>query len=279
MKKITAMLLIMCMLFCLTACSQNENSTDSTKKTENITIDKNYTETLELINEKEYEKAYKKIDDISDKKLANELKSKFTIIENVLLSKTIVVPDDKFGNKIGPYTVNYYYDINGNMVEVNAKEVPIIHIQKKAINHLMKYVHVLNYHPYHEKLTYDEDNKLTKIMGCSKDSEKIIYTADFIYDEKGNNSKVAYTYNNGATETFFEYNQKGKLVKMQGARDGNVEITTSIEYDVNGNVIEEGTVYDDKGNIIESKTYYYSGGTTTEAKCIWNYGDFYIYNE
>ncbi len=279
MKKITAMFLIMCMLFCLTACSQNENSTDSTKDIENITVDENYDEAFNLIDSAKYEEAYKKIDDIKDEKLAEELKSKFIIIEDVLLSKTIVVPDDKFGNKIGPYTVNYSYDINGNMVEVNAKDVPIIHIQKKAINHLMGNVYLVNYHPYYEKLTYDTNNKLTKIIGYQKDSEQIIYTADFIYDETGNNTKVEYTYNNGETETFFEYNQKGKLVKMQGAREGNVEITTSIEYDVNGNAIEEGTLYDDKGNIIESKTYYYGGGTTAEAKCIWNYGDFYIYNE
>lgn len=279
MKKIAATLLIMCMLFCLTACCQNENLTDSTKETENVTIDKNYNDALDLIASAKYEEAYDKIKDIKDTEIAEELRNKFVVIENILLSKTIIIPDDKFGNKIGPYTVNYYYDINGNMAEVNAKDVPIIHIQRKAVNHLMKYVHVLNYHPYHEKLTYDEDNKLTKITGYSKDSEKIIYTADFIYDEKGNNNKVEYTYNHGAIETFFEYNQKGKIVKVQGVREGNVEITNAIEYDVNGNVIEEGTVYDDKGNIIESKTYYYGGGTTTEAKCVWNYGNFYIYNE
>lgn len=279
MKKITTMLLIMCMLFCLTACSQNENSTESTKDIDTIKVDENYNEALNLIDSAKYEEAYKRIDDIKDEQLAEELKSKFIIIEDVLLSKTIIIPDDKLGNKIGPYSINYLYDKKGNLVEIDAKNIPYIFIQKKTANHLMKYVHVLNYHPYHEKLTYDEDNKLTKITGYSKDSEKIIYTADFIYDEKGNNSKVEYTYNNGATETFFEYNQKGKLVKVQGIRDKNVEITTSIEYDVNENVIEEGTVYDDKGNIIESKTYYYGGGTTTEAKCIWNYGDFYIYNE
>ena len=75
MKKIAATLLIICMLFCLTACSQNENLTDSTNETENVTIDKNYNDVLDLIASAKYEEAYKKIDDIKDKKLAEELLS------------------------------------------------------------------------------------------------------------------------------------------------------------------------------------------------------------
>ena len=274
MQKTTAMLLIMCMLLCITACNQNSTSSNSTKETENITVDENYNEALNLIDSAQYEEAYNKIKDIKDKKIAEELKSKFVIIENVLLSKTIVVPDDKFGNKIGPYNINYSYDKNGNLIEIDAKDAPYMFLNKKTANHLMKYVHVRNYHPYHEKLTYDEDNNLTKITGYSNNSEKIIYTADFIYDEKGKNSIVEYTYNMGTIQTSFEYNEKNQLIQAKGP-----DFTIFIQYDNNGNVIDEGTIYDDKGNVIESKTYYYSGGTTTEARCIWNYGDFYIYSE
>ena len=279
MKKIIIMFLSVCMLLCITACNQNSTSSDSAKEIENITIDKNYTETLKLINEKEYKKAYKKINDIKDKKLAEELKSKFIVIKDVLLSKTIVVPDDNLGNKVGPYTINYFYDEKGNIIEIDATTVPIHKIQKKVVNHLLKNAYLVGYQPYHETLIYDDNNKLLKVTGYYKDTEKIIYTADFIYDKKGNNNKIEYATNSSKTETFFEYNDNNQLILARG-KDNNNEYSTLIEYDNNGNILEDGTIYNDKGKVIESTTSYYYGGTaTTNAKCIWNYGDFYIYNK
>ena len=279
MKKIAATLLIMCMLFCLTACSQNENLTDSTKETENVTIDKNYNDVLDLIASAKYEEAYKKIDDIKDKKLAEELKSKFIVIKDVLLSKTIVVPDDNLGNEVGPYTINYFYDKKGNIIEIDATTVPIHKIQKKVVNHLLKNAYLVSYQPYHETLIYDDNNKLLKVTGYYKDTEKIIYTADFIYDKEGNNNKIEYATNSSRTETFFEYNDNKQLILVRG-KDNNNEYSTLIEYDNNGNILEDGTIYNDKGKVVESTTSYYYGGTvTTNAKCVWNYGDFYIYNE
>ena len=280
MKKIIIMFLSVCMLLCITACNQNSTSSDSAKEIENITTDKNYTETLKLINEKEYEKAYKKINDIKDKKLAEELKSKFIVIENVLLSKTIIIPDDKLGNKIGPFTVKYSYDKNENLIEIDAKNIPVMDVSD-AFNPFMKYVGKVNYFPYYEKLLYDDSNKLLTVSGYNSTLEKVIYTAKFTYDQNNRINKVVYIYDMGEEITFFKYDNDGLLKTIETSGDvlDKMKKIKNIDYDEKGNIIEEGTSYDNDGRVKESKCYYYSSGEYIEGKSTWNYGDFYIYNE
>ena len=35
------------------------------------------------------------------------------VIEDIILSRTIVVPDDNLGNQVGPYTINYFMTKKG----------------------------------------------------------------------------------------------------------------------------------------------------------------------
>lgn len=281
MKKIIIMFLSVCMLLCITACNQNSCSSNSAKETENITIDENYTETLKLINEKEYEKAYKKIIDIKDKKVAEEIKSKFIVIEDVLLSKQLIIPDDNLGNKNGPYTIHYNYNKNGNIIEIDAREICGLSVGN-IVNPFLKHVVMVNYAPCFEKLSYDDNGNLIEITGYDKSIEKVMYKATFLYKDE-QNYKVEYVFD-GVKEffglenipTYFEYDNNNRLVKAKSEKNINWGVVY-IKYDANGNQIEEGTIYNEKGKVIESQFVF--GTNELKSKCIWNYGDYYIYNE
>ena len=254
--------------------TNGETETTGTSKTEDQ--DSNYNDYLALIEAGQYKEAYEKINSIKDKQLVEDLRSKFVVIEDVLLSKTLKIPDDKFGNKIGPFNIDYIYDDNGNIVEIDATNIPIYNVPPTVVNHFMRWTFMMNYTPYHEELTYDSNNRLTKIVGYLQDTEKIIHTVDFFYDEQGNNYRIEQSYNSGTAITLREYNKNNQLIKVQGIDGDRTYYTATVQYDEHGNILEEGTIRNDKGQIVETK-FTYRGTEQVESICEWNYGDFYIY--
>lgn len=255
----------------------NDDQTDITKDDESEVIDQYYEEYLVLLEAGRYKDAYESIGNIKDDDLATELRRNFVIIEDVLLSKTLKIPDDKFGNKIGPFNIDYFYDDKGNLIEIDANSVPIYNVLAHVINHFMCWTFTSNYTPYHEELAYDSNNRITRIVGYFKDTEKIIYTIDFFYDKQGNNYRIEQNYDGGTAITLREYNDENQLIKVQGIDGGTTYYNAMIPYDEQGNILEEGVIYNEKGQIIETK-FTYMGEETVEAICEWNYGDYYIYN-
>ena len=241
-------------------------------------VDSNYEEYLTLIEAGQYEEAYKKLNELEDKGTADELRAKFIIIENVLVNQTLNKIEDELGNVIAPVGINFKYDIYGNLVEIEAGGDSTL-ASWNTFNPFMQYVAKINYTPYLEKLSYSE-GKMIKVTGYNRASDKILYTADFSYDENGNIAKVKYICNNGSAETLYKYNENNQLIQVERVWENSFgDNISNIQYNDDGNPIEEGTVYDNYGRITESKGYHYHfiDGMFAETKITWNYGDFYIY--
>ena len=78
----------------------------------------------------------------------------------------------------------------------------------------------------------------------------------------------------------YTYNEDNQLTQVQYDTDNGIgNQLIEIKYDERGNIVEEGTIYDANGRVTESLYGIYALGDFREGKCIWNYGDFYIYNE
>lgn len=279
MKKFFCLVIAFCILICICACNKNDNLNKSSNNTESTSVDENYLKVIELIDQKNFEEAYKKIDNIKDPKNAESIRNKFIIIKDVLLTQTLNIPNDKFGNKVGPYTINYMYDDNGNLIETDANDISVLNAldTPNAFNPFMRNIYCANYTPYHEELVYDSSHKLVSIIGYDKNSQNITYTANFFYDKNNKLSKVDFIYGYGTVTTYFNYDENGVIKSIEPEPKTSYFVSKVFNYDEFGNIIEEGTSYDSIGRVKESKFHYHKSGQLLEGRCIWNYGDFYIY--
>lgn len=297
MKTLSAVLIALMSMIMLVACTNFENVSNETTipavetsaeqlETEvPATIEEtelpgeHYEKFLSLIEEKNFEAAYNELDNIKDKKVAEDLRKKFTVIENVLISKTVDIPEDDLGNKPEPNVIKYIYDKSGKIVAIDAINYDLS-VDPRVVNHYLEYVQLVNYLPEYEELIYDENGKLTKVTGySSKDKEKIRYTAEFIYNESGLNTQVKYNLSNGYMLTEFEYDEQGN--KTLAKYSGNAVIipavyrTKLIHCDEYGTDIECSAEYNANGTISKTKCSY----DGKDCVCEWNYGNFYIYEE
>ena len=206
-----------------------------------------------LISNLKYEDAYKLVGSIKNPIEQKEWYSKFTLIENVLLSQHGECAPDALGNPGETGTIYYAYNSQGQITKAIV-EGDWIYTDLCTI--MMQDVQKINYLLEYEEYTYNQNGQLTTVTGYNTPSkDRKLYVATFVYNDGGLNSKVEYMTNDGfEVETTFVYDDQGRLSEIKYFRA--VYITNSISYDDNGfRIYPNAQVnYDENGRILKITT-------------------------
>ena len=164
-----------------------------------------------------------------------------------------------------------------------------------------------------QKITVDADGRMTRVI-CDSDSAEFVYDYTFVYDENGNITKLSgkdnesgefttkHTYSGNllqktvstvswsSSETDYNYDKKGRLIKQvtsqEDSMDGLTYITTwtvSFKYDKKGRLISEKNEelthypdgsYDDYSSVREETYKYNSKGFMTGKQSVGKYPNY-----
>ena len=274
MKKL---FLIILTALVLTGCASNgtnQPETNNNKSDSNVDA-----EVIVLITDSikngEYETAYKQVGKLNNEEEKKKWSSKFTVIENVLISENATSTVDAIGNPGETSTIYYKYNKNGQIIAAIA-EGDVIDTNQRTI--MVEHLQLINYLLGYEEYAYNEQGQLVTLTGYKDiQKERKRYVAQITYNELGQKTKVEYTTEDGLkAETSFQYNDEGKLVSVKYNSDSIVASISEreIKYDSSGLKQVDGAQidYDESGRITQIT---YDNGTVF----IRNYGDFYVYEE
>ena len=289
MKKLLLLLLI---AFVLTGCQptgtpspddQNNANTGSTtgKVTEGTdseaAIKKADEETIiqieALISNFKYEDAYELVGSIKNPTEQEKWYSKFTLVENVLLSQRGECAPDALGNPGETGAIYYAYNSQGQMTKaivegdwIYTNLCTIMLQDVKKVNYLLDY----------EEYTYNQKGQLETVTGYRDTSkDKKMYVATFIYNDAGLKTKVEFVECQGfKEETSFLYDGQGRLISRKYYYAGQKDYEDPVTYDDNGFRIypKAQANYDENGRILKITTD--DGIVTT-----YTYGTAYAFEE
>lgn len=268
-----------------------------------------------LIEENKLEEAYKATFNITDKKKADDIRSKFTVIKDVPLSLTYEGWKDDMGNEYGPFILNYNYNKEGQLKEIRFKDKiydVLPGVSLACIDPAFEVANFANYYEYRQVFKYSSDGKISEITGYNREGNVIIFVIKPTYENNLIQS-IEYKTNSGTLVTTFEYNDKGQIISA--ASKGLLPFDKELKYDGNGKILEynEYSYTDEYGGkidkhyrkqyfnneVVSRSVLYNSDGTVAyelnskvdppiydgfgrilyhEAGCKYEYGNFYIYN-
>ncbi len=236
MKKITVIILSLCLIFALSACGNNEapatekdmipvetdlvsaiyEDGELDNKYEydergNITHRVNYEKNGEVFSEEnkiydEMDNVIRSVYTVNGKVSANDFEYKYDKNGNILLKLSKEDGDE--------YSYKYKYDKKGNRTEYILTENGIVQS--------------------HTKTKYDDKGSIIKEDMYSR-TGALVGTTVYEYDEKGNNTLSVFTYNGDERQrSVYTYDENGNLIEY-------------VYYDEDGEGSREKYFYDEKG--------------------------------
>ena len=271
-KKLLCVALLILSLVCvLASCGSNDKEDTHKKPTNNR---EQYEEACALIESGNYEEAYALLLTIKDNKDAAKLiecfryvpvESKNTYSDGFFEGQKIVLDSNNLPSKVtytssdgDEYSVYYLFDSNGNLI-------------KESNNILTR---ELSTEGWTITYTYDSNKNLTQEKYVSGSDW---YTYDYTYNPKGILFEEIYSNSSGSGEYVYTYNNEGKIIQKLYN-----DYTITIQYDSNGNKIEERETYNDGGSEYLTTYEYDKNGNlirefTTKDGNYW-YSNEYVYN-
>ena len=262
MKKILALLIVLCLLgSCLVACNSAK-----------------YDDALKLIDEGNYTEAYTLLSELGDYKDAKALLASFYYVpvsgtftegDETLTVEFLYTEDnlplrtvERLGDEV-MYTADYTYNDNLDLVKIvygggePGEFVYTYDDERRLIKEEHSYG---DGDAYSYEYTYDEDGNCIRSVFWYSDGG---CTTDYTYED-GILLRTVETYEDGEVYTSdLFYDEAGKLVREEFESQDGLSDTYTYIYDENGNMIEEHDVYSDGESAVYIYTYDEKGNKLT----------------
>ena len=251
MKKIIAMIMMLCLTVSVLAACQREQTPDDTSKTEPATTEapadaneETYLKAFDLLEQKKYDEAYALFTQLGDYKDAAKEAAYFrympvrhfvdftsegndeTITYTVTLNDknllATVVEEYNTGSK---HTCTFTYNEFGFVTRRECSDTEDGTALYEATydakgNRLSETITDMDGSVTQIDNTYNEKDQLVKAVTVSNSEYYVSSTATFEYDAEGREIKIITAYEDGTVTEEITYNEAGKILKMTWAEDG-----------------------------------------------------------
>ena len=297
MKKLLVLLLMLSMLFALSACGGDNDAESSKDNTQSSAQSDN--EALTLIEEGKYKEAYELLVNKNDDE-SKKLLEKFTVkyekaeITGSNENYTYEMKYDKYGNMTSyvihretedetynaTYKYEYVYDDKGNIVKETVYTTEEFVLDGETSKYDQTFVREYRYNEKGVLVYQNEDGVIMEYddYGNMTNNDGWVIIND--YDDSGRLTRT--TAQENGSYSLYEYDSLGNKIKVtQYDAYGVLQGNTEYEYDKNGILTKETSVYDnekteyeyDKNGKITLEVYYDEDGSL-DSKEEYKYDEF-----